>query len=122
MSVIHHDHGDNCPTMSGIRAVVYVSGRNHFWPVVLEHVFRFCWKGSRRWIFEAKCTRQVKVCLEEWVKAEFSAKLRPVVCVRYVVIILVDNVNIPTHQIHLKVEDSVVCTLEQTKKKLLHNS
>jgi hypothetical protein len=101
MSVIHHDCGDNRLTMSGIGAVECVSGRKHFWLAVLEHVFRFHWKGSWRWIFEAKCTRQVKVCLEEWVKAEFGAKLRPVVCARDVTIVLVDDVNIPTHQIHL---------------------
>jgi hypothetical protein len=44
---------------------------------------------------------QVKVCLEEWVKAEFGAKLQPVVYVHDVMIVLVDDVNIPTHQIHL---------------------
>jgi hypothetical protein len=101
MSVIHHDRGDNCLTMSNIRAVVCVRGRKHFWPAVLKHVFRFHWKVSWRWIFEAKCTRQVKVCLEEWVKAEFGAELQPVVYVHDVMIVLVDNVNIPTHQIHL---------------------
>jgi hypothetical protein len=44
---------------------------------------------------------QVKLCLEEWIKAEFGAELRPVVYVCDVMIVLVDDVNIPTHQIHL---------------------
>jgi hypothetical protein len=87
MAVIHHDHGDNCLTMCGVRAVVSVVGRKHLWLVVVGHVFRFHWKGNWRWNFEVKCTHQVEECLEEWVKAEVGAELQPVVCVCYVMIV-----------------------------------
>ncbi len=45
----------------------------------------------------AECAREVKVGFEEWVEAKVSAKAQPVVCVDDVVIIPVDDVNIPTY-------------------------
>jgi hypothetical protein len=70
--------------------------------MAVGHVFRFHWKESWQWIFEEKCARQVKVCLEEWVEAEVGIELQTVVCICYVMIILVDDVNISTHQAHCK--------------------
>jgi hypothetical protein len=62
-------------------------------------------------MFDTKCPREVKVGFEEGVKAEISAKAQLIVCIGYVVIIPVDNVNIPSHQSHLQAKDGVVCTI-----------
>jgi hypothetical protein len=62
-------------------------------------------------IFNMKIPREVKVGFEEGVKAEICAKAQPIACIGDVVIIPVDDVDIPSHQTHLQVKDGMVCTV-----------
>jgi hypothetical protein len=97
--------------MVGIGACVSVAGCDNSWSAVVGHVLGFHWEQGQGRIFDTKCPREVEVGCEEGVKAEISAKAQPIVCIGDVVIIPVDNVNIPSHQLHLQEKNGMVCSV-----------
>jgi hypothetical protein len=94
-----------------IGACVSVAGCDNSWSAVVGHVLGFHWEQGQGKIFDTKCPREVKVGFEEGVKAKISAKALPIVCISDVVIIPVDDVDIPSHQSHLQHQDGVVCNV-----------
>ncbi len=97
--------------MIGIRGSVGVIGCDHSRPAVVGHVFVFHRKGGRGWIFIPKCACEVKVGLEQWVEAYISTDAQPVVSISDIVIIPVGDIDIPAHQTHLQMENSMVGTV-----------
>jgi hypothetical protein len=53
---------------------------------------------------------------EEQVKAKVGPKTGPIICVNKIIIVLMDNINIPAHQKHLKAENSWVSTVIRKDK------
>jgi hypothetical protein len=111
VAIVYHHHQNYCLTVIGIGACNGVAWCDNSRPAVLGHVFRFHREGGWGGIAMAECAREVKVGFEEWVEAKVSAKAQPVVCVDDVVIIPVDDGNIPTHQTHLQAKNGMVGTI-----------
>jgi hypothetical protein len=95
----------------GIGACFSVAGCDNSRSAVVRHVYGFHWEQGWERIFDTKCPRELKVGFEEGVKAEISTKARLIVCIGDVVIIPVDDVDIPSNQLHLQAKDGVVCTV-----------
>jgi hypothetical protein len=83
------------------------------WPAVVGHDFRFYEEVRWWWVFEAKFACEVKICFKREVETEVGFQAEPIIGVCYVVVILVNNVDIPPYQMHLKMEDGGVCTVIQ---------
>ncbi len=74
---------------------------DHSRSTVIWHVFGFHRKRCGWGIFGTECSCDIEVGFEEQVEAKVGAKTRPIVSICYVVIIPVDDVDVPSHQSHL---------------------
>jgi hypothetical protein len=113
MAVVHYDCGDDSLAVCILCVLVFLVGREHSWPAKVGHVFRVHGEGLRWWVFKAKSAREVKICFEKGVKTEVGPQAGSIVGVCYVIVIPVDNADIPTHKTHLKAEDGGVGTVIQ---------
>jgi hypothetical protein len=64
----------------------------------------------------AEVTEEVKIFAEGRVIAQIGVKLGPIISINEVVVCLMDDVNIPTHEVHLEVKDSLIGSIMQKDK------
>jgi hypothetical protein len=69
------------------------------------------WEGWKVLGVTNKVTDELKVFFEERVKVKVSSKTGPIVCIEEITIVLMDNIDIPAHQPHLKAENSRIGTI-----------
>ena len=81
------------------------------WSSIIRHVL---WLDRhRRWrrVFPFDCRNARNVVREQWIIAQVGAKAREVISTGSIYVVLVRDVHIPTHEAHLKTEDSWIFTL-----------
>ncbi len=101
MAVVHKYGGDDRLAGCILGDLIVVIGSNHSWLAVEGHVFGYHREGSWQWVFKAEFASEVKIGFEKGVEAETSSQVGPIVGICYVMVISVDNIDIPPHQKHL---------------------
>jgi hypothetical protein len=53
-------------------------------------------------------SNQMEVLLKQWVVTEVQIQSRPVVSINQIIIHVMDNIDVSTHELHLKAEDCLI--------------
>ncbi len=88
-------------------------GRNNSRATIVRHVLGQHREVGWGWELFAEATIEVKVCFKQWVIAYVRSETGPVIGIGQVDVVAMDDVHVPTHQVHLKSKDRWIIAIVQ---------